>query len=115
LLERNIIRLHERWTQTLAPEACGSLIHASNVEQLVAWFKLLYVPANRLNLAGHINAWPPGRVTVGLRRPNTMRKMYGTPFSEPQSSGLTDAARTLTKTSLSPAAGFSISSYLRRM
>jgi hypothetical protein len=44
--------------QTLAPEACGSLIHASNVEQLVAWFKLLYVPANRLNLAGHINAWP---------------------------------------------------------
>src|SRR5260370_42454655 len=44
-----------RWTQTLAPEACGSLIHAPNTSS--PGLNSVTFP-NRLNSAGHINAWP---------------------------------------------------------
>src|ERR1039457_6492176 len=63
------------------------------------------------------STWPatsaPSRVTFGLRSPAGMRTAYGVPLIKCQSYGLTEAARTFIKTSLSPAVGFSISSHLR--
>src|SRR5713101_5164859 len=48
------------------------------------------------------STWPatsrPGRAIVGLRSPNSMRRLYGLPFIKRQSSGLTEAARTFIKT-----------------
>jgi hypothetical protein len=52
----------------------------------------------------------PGRVSLGLRSPNSMRKLCGLPFIKPASSGLTEAARTFIKTSLSLGTGLSTSS-----
>ena len=49
----------------------------------------------------------PGRVSFGLRSPVTMRPLYGLPFIKPPSSGLTEAARTFIRTSLSLGTGFS--------
>jgi hypothetical protein len=52
----------------------------TRVEQLVAWFELRYVPANRFNLATS----RLGRVSFGLRSPVTMRPLYGLPLIKPR-------------------------------
>ena len=64
-----------------------------------------------------VSTWPvtstPSRLSFGLRSPASMRRKYGVPRMKCQSYGLTEAARTFIKTSLSPAVGFSIASHLR--
>src|SRR5215470_3175382 len=47
----------------------------------------------------------PGRLIFGLPSPSSVRMMYGPPDITFQSSGLTEAARTLTKTSFSLGTG----------
>src|SRR6266404_381104 len=55
----------------------------------------------------------PSRGFSGFPKPSSRRTRYGVPSTSCQSRGLTDAACTLTRTSLSAAVGLAMSSYLR--
>jgi hypothetical protein len=63
------------------------------------------------------STWPatstPGRLIFDLPSPSSNRRMNGSPFINFQSRGLTEAARTFIRTSLSAGVGLSISSNLR--
>src|SRR5262249_30019301 len=91
-------------TQAFTPEACGSLIQTPNTSSR---------GLNRATFEPIASTSPdtstPRRVTLGVRNPVIRRAMYGRPFMRPPSSGLTEAARTLIRTSLSPGTGLSTS------
>src|SRR5947209_141711 len=72
---------------------------------------------NCVTLLPTASTWPatsrPGRLIFDLLVADSMRRRNGC-LAEPESIGLTEAARTRIKTSSSPAVGFSISSNLRK-
>jgi len=104
VLKRTVGRLQRQFIFRRTRILCKS--PTAHAEHLVAWFDwVTFLPT--------ASTWParstPSRVTLGLRSPAPRRRMYGVPLTKCQSSGLTEAARTLIKTSLSLGTGFATS------
>src|SRR5271166_5848270 len=89
-----------QWTQTAAPESCGSLTHEPNTSSPGLNCVTFLPTASILPATSR-----PGRVSFGLRSPNSMRALYGLPFIKPPSSGLTEAARNFYQNFIVPGNG----------